>query len=73
MLRDARGAPFGLPVPRWMLELGAVFMRTETELILKSRRRESESLTAACLRFFPAGTRMACGCMIAAGWRACQR
>ena len=31
----------GLPRPRyarWMLELGAVFMRTETELILKSRR-----------------------------------
>ena len=24
--------------PRWMLEIGAVFMRTETELILKSRR-----------------------------------
>ncbi len=23
---------------RWMLEIGAVFMRTETELILKSRR-----------------------------------
>jgi len=27
-----------LPASRWMLELGAVFMRTETELLLKSRR-----------------------------------
>ena len=28
----------GLPATRWMLELGAVFLRTETELLLKSRR-----------------------------------
>ena len=38
ILRDACGIPFGLPASKWMLELGAVFMRTETELILKSRR-----------------------------------
>ena len=38
MLREASGAPFGLPAHEWMLEIGAVFMRTETELILKSRR-----------------------------------
>jgi uncharacterized protein (TIGR01777 family) len=38
ILRDASGAPFGLPARAWMLEIGAVFMRTETELILKSRR-----------------------------------
>ena len=37
-LREAWGASFGLPASRWMLEIGAVFMRTETELILKSRR-----------------------------------
>jgi NAD dependent epimerase/dehydratase family enzyme len=37
-LREACGASFGLPASRWMLEVGAVFMRTETELILKSRR-----------------------------------
>ena len=37
-LRRAWGARFGLPATRWMLELGAVFLRTETELILKSRR-----------------------------------
>ncbi len=28
----------GLPASRWMLEIGAVFLRTDTELILKSRR-----------------------------------
>jgi uncharacterized protein (TIGR01777 family) len=37
-LRAAYGISFGLPAARWMLEIGAVFMRTETELILKSRR-----------------------------------
>ena len=38
ILREARGASFGLPASKWMLEIGAVFLRTETELILKSRR-----------------------------------
>ena len=38
LLREACGASFALPTSRWMLEVGAVFMRTETELILKSRR-----------------------------------
>jgi uncharacterized protein (TIGR01777 family) len=38
VLREACGAPLGLPATRWMLELGAIVMRTETELILKSRR-----------------------------------
>lgn len=38
VLRQAWGARVGLPATRWMLELGAVAMRTETELILKSRR-----------------------------------
>jgi uncharacterized protein (TIGR01777 family) len=37
-LREAWGAPIGLPATKWMLEVGAVFLRTETELILKSRR-----------------------------------
>jgi len=37
-LREAYGVPFGLSAPDWMLEIGAAFMRTETELILKSRR-----------------------------------
>ncbi len=37
-LREAWGIGFGLPASEWMLEIGAVFLRTETELILKSRR-----------------------------------
>jgi uncharacterized protein (TIGR01777 family) len=37
-LRQAWGIPFGLPSTDWMLEIGALFLRTETELILKSRR-----------------------------------
>jgi uncharacterized protein len=37
-LRQAWGARVGLPATAWMLEIGAVFLRTETELILKSRR-----------------------------------
>lgn len=37
-IRDAWGARFGLPAAPWMLEIGALFLRTETELILKSRR-----------------------------------
>ena len=37
-LRQLCHVPLGLPATRWMLELGAFFLRTETELILKSRR-----------------------------------
>jgi len=36
-LRQACGVSWGLPAMAWMLEVGAVFMRTETELLLKSR------------------------------------
>jgi len=37
-LRTAWGIGFGLPATKRMLEMGAFFLRTETELILKSRR-----------------------------------
>jgi hypothetical protein len=37
-LREAWGARVGLPAARWMLEAGALALRTETELVLKSRR-----------------------------------
>ncbi len=37
-LREAWGASFGLHATKLMLELGAIVMRTDTELILKSRR-----------------------------------
>lgn len=36
-VRHIVGVPFGPPLPRWMLELGAIGIRTETELVLKSR------------------------------------
>ena len=38
VIRHACGMPFGLPATRGMLEIGAFLLRTETELILKSRR-----------------------------------
>jgi uncharacterized protein (TIGR01777 family) len=38
VLRKAWGMPVGLPATRWMLEIGTFFTRTESELILKSRR-----------------------------------
>jgi uncharacterized protein len=37
-LRAAWGSRLSLPATKWMLELGAYFLRTETELVLKSRR-----------------------------------
>ena len=37
-LRAAWGIRIGLPAAKWMLEVGAFVMRSETELILKSRR-----------------------------------
>src|SRR6185312_5807878 len=37
-LQMAFGTKLAVPVPRRALEIGAFFLRTETELILKSRR-----------------------------------
>jgi uncharacterized protein (TIGR01777 family) len=37
-LRSAWGVPVGLPATRWMAELGAFALRSDTELLLKSRR-----------------------------------
>ena len=36
-LRRVLKMPFGLPSPIWLLNFGAVLIRTETELVLKSR------------------------------------
>lgn len=38
VLRRAAGMPFAVPAPKWVLEVAARFHRTETELLLKSRR-----------------------------------
>ncbi|ATL33113.1 TIGR01777 family oxidoreductase [Streptomyces formicae] len=37
-LRTAWGVPVGLPATKWMAELGAFALRSDTELLLKSRR-----------------------------------
>lgn len=50
-LRQAVGAKAGLPATRWMLELAAVFMKTEGELMLKSRRVVPTRLLTAGFRF----------------------
>jgi uncharacterized protein (TIGR01777 family) len=53
-LRQAWGTGVGLPASRAMLELGALFLRTETELILKSRRVVPGRLLRAGFEFqFP--------------------
>ncbi len=49
--RRARSMPLGLPASRWMLELGAMVLRTETELILKSRRVVPGRLLTSGFRF----------------------
>lgn len=36
-LRKAVGFPFGIPLSKTLLEIGSFFIRTETELVLKSR------------------------------------
>jgi uncharacterized protein len=52
--RVCGGLPFGLPAFEWMLEIGAFVMRTETELILKSRRVVPGRLLAGGFSFrFP--------------------
>ena len=54
LLRAACHVPRGLPASRWMLEIGALVQRTETELILKSRRVVPARLAAAGFEFrFP--------------------
>lgn len=53
-IRAALGIRLGLPATRWMLEVGAVFLRTETELIIKSRWVVPARLAESEFRFqFP--------------------
>lgn len=53
-LRDAWGIRIGLPTPGWMSEIGTFLMRTESELVLKSRRVVPGRLLAAGFPFlFP--------------------
>jgi uncharacterized protein len=50
-IRHVLGVPFGMPLPRWALELGSAVIRTETELVLKSRWVLPERLLEAGYRF----------------------
>jgi len=51
VLRQAWGIGIGLPASKWMIELGAFVLRTESELILKSRRVIPGRLLAQGFRF----------------------
>ncbi|MDB2685889.1 TIGR01777 family oxidoreductase [Mariniblastus sp.] len=58
LLRSALGVKWGIPAPKWVAEIGAVFMKTDTELVLKSRRVVSGRLTDAGFEFeFPKWSR----------------
>lgn len=50
-LRQAMNVKFGLPSPKFLLEIGAFIIRTETELILKSRWVIPERLINAGFQF----------------------
>ncbi len=50
-LREASGVRIGLPATKWMLEIGAWAMGSDTELVLKSRRVVPERLLTEGFRF----------------------
>lgn len=53
-LRRAIGMPIGLPAAAWMIELAAMVIGTDSELLLKSRRVTPERLLRAGFNFrFP--------------------
>jgi NAD dependent epimerase/dehydratase family enzyme len=51
IIRKIYGAPFGLPAPKWLLEVGAIVIGTEPELILKSRWVLPKSLLNSGFKF----------------------
>lgn len=54
LLRRAWGVPVGLPAPAWLIEIGCFLLRTESELVLKSRNVVPGRLEQAGFRFlFP--------------------
>ena len=68
VLRDEWGAHLLLPMPRWMIEIGAALIGTESELVLKSRRVVPRRLLESGFEFaypdWPAAARDLC-----ARWR----
>ena len=68
VLRKAWGTRIGLPVAPWMLEAGTFLMRTESELVLKSRRVVPGRLLEAGFEFtYPTWERAASD--LVARWR----
>jgi uncharacterized protein len=51
ILRDKLKIPFGIPSPTFLLEIGTLFLQTETELLLKSRNVYPERLLNHGFRF----------------------
>jgi uncharacterized protein len=58
----------GIPSAEWMLAIGAIFLRTETELLLKSRRVVPGRLREADFEFHFPNWRGACQNLVAR-WR----
>ena len=50
-MRDAWGVPIGLPATGWMASIGSWAMRTDPELVMKSRRVVPGRLAAAGFAF----------------------
>lgn len=50
-LRKQFKAPFGLNAPVWQLEIASIFLKTETELLLKSRNVYPEKLIESGFQF----------------------
>ncbi|MGZ7041235.1 MAG: TIGR01777 family oxidoreductase [Thermoanaerobaculia bacterium] len=54
VMREAWGIRLGIPAPEWLLEIASFLHRTETELLLKSRRVAPRRLLESGFRFrFP--------------------
>lgn len=63
-IRSALDVPFGLPAFRWMLELGSAVIRTETELVLKSRWVLPQRLSDAGFSFLYPDLNIAIGSIL---------
>lgn len=76
-LRHAWGIGIGLPASRWMLEVGTFLMRSESELVLKSRRVVPGRLLAAGFTFdfptWPAAAADLCRAWKESAMRPCNR
>jgi uncharacterized protein len=60
IFRESYGMKIGLPATKLMLEIGAIFLRTETELILKSRRVVPTRMLQSGFEFQFADWNLAC-------------